>query len=220
MSRPLRTAAVALLLVPLAGLAGCRDKPPVHLIPDMDDQPRAEAQQPSDFFYDGKVMRTPVEGTVAREDPVALDAYATGRGPDGTLVATIPAAARRAVPDLATRGAERYRIYCAVCHGAAGDGKGVLLQRSGVESADLRQQRLRDLGDGHLFDVVSNGLGLMSGYAVAVPVADRWAIVAHVRRLQAESPVPAEPAATDQAATAPTASAEPVAPAAPEGGAR
>jgi mono/diheme cytochrome c family protein len=160
----------------------------------MDDQPKATALQASDFFYDGKAMRDPLEGTVAREDPVAPGALETGReGGAGAFVAAIPAAARRAfaVP-LEERGAERYGIYCAPCHGDRGDGQGMLFHRGGVTSADLRSARLRAVADGELFDVVTHGLGLMPGYAAQVPAADRWAIVAFVRQLQAASPVTAE----------------------------
>jgi hypothetical protein len=37
-----------------------------------------------------------------------------------------------------------------------------------------------------LFDVITNGFGLMAGYRWPIPPADRWAIVAHVRALQKE----------------------------------
>jgi hypothetical protein len=96
---------------------------------------------------------------------------------------------------LEVRGAERYGIYCAPCHGDAGDGQGMLFHRSQVTSGDFRTQRLRDVPDGQIFDVISNGFGLMQPYRGQIPPADRWAIVAHVRRLQAESPVVAAPAA-------------------------
>jgi hypothetical protein len=81
-----------------------------------------------------------------------------------------------------------------------------MFHRGGINSADLRLQRLRDAPDGQLFDVVSHGLGLMSGYAAAVPVADRWAIIAYVRELQAASPVPdTAPAAPAEGEAAPAA---------------
>jgi hypothetical protein len=94
----------------------------------------------------------------------------------------------------------------------------MLRRRSGVVSADLRLARLRQASDGHLFDVITHGLGLMPSYAAQVPVADRWAIVAHVRALQAASPVTGADAA-DAADTAAAEPAEPAAaPAAPEEG--
>jgi mono/diheme cytochrome c family protein len=203
-----RTVALALCLLALGGcVRGCTSKrPPIHLNPNMDDQPKATALQGSDFFADGKAMRDPLEGTVAREDPVAPGALETGReGGAGELVASIPAAAREAFPvPLERRGEERYGIYCAPCHGDRGDGRGMLFHRAQVASGDLRSARLRGVSDGHLFDVMTHGLGLMPSYAAQVPPADRWAIVAFVRELQAASPVTeAEAAGAAAAATSP-----------------
>jgi hypothetical protein len=223
----LRLAALALLLVALGGCRGCTSRrPPIHLNPNMDYQAKLQPQEESTFFYDGSGMRPPVEGTVAQDEPVELTAYATGLGADGQPVAAIPAEARSRWPDLEARGAERYGIYCSPCHGDQGDGKGVMFYRGGINSADLRQARLREAPDGHFFDVITHGLGLMASYGAAVPVEDRWAIIAHVRELQAAAPPPAaDEAAPD--ATAPgsadaaptqTADAEPAAPT--TGGAR
>lgn len=221
--RSLRLAALAVLLVALGGCRGCvSSRPPIHLNPNMDYQPKLQPQEASRFFYDGASMRPPVEGTVALEDPVELDASVTGLAPDGELVATIPAAVRQRFPSdeaFAARGLERFEIYCAPCHGDRGDGQGMLRQRAGVVSADLRQARLREAPDGHFFDVISHGLGLMPSYAAQVPVLDRWAIIGHVRTLQAAAPPPAGGGATAPAvAPADPAASDGAAPAVPPAG--
>jgi mono/diheme cytochrome c family protein len=126
-------------------------------------------------------MRSPVEGTVAREDPVAIDALVTGKGPDGEPVAASPVAV---TPALLARGHDRFGIYCTPCHGERGDGKGMLNQRAGVKSADLHEERIRTMPDGQIFDTVTNGLGLMPGYRYPISAHDRWAIIAYVRQLQ------------------------------------
>jgi mono/diheme cytochrome c family protein len=127
-------------------------------------------------------MRAPVEGTVAREDPVAIDAAVTGKGLDGAPVAASPLAV---TPALLARGRDRYGIYCTPCHGERGDGKGMLNVRAGVQSASLHDERIREMPDGQIFDTVTNGLGLMPGYRYPIPAHDRWAIIAYVRQLQA-----------------------------------
>jgi hypothetical protein len=38
---------------------------------------------------------------------------------------------------------------------------------------------------GYYFDVMTHGFGAMQDYAAQVPVADRWAIAAYIRALQA-----------------------------------
>lgn len=197
--------AVATVLV----LGGCTrgstsSRPPIHLNPNMDQQPKARAQEASEFFYDGASMRRPVEGTVARGSLERTDAFHTGKTPDGAWLTSNPLTLDDAV---LARGAERYRIYCNVCHGERGDGQSVMRQRTGLNTADLLQVRLREAPVGQLFDVVTHGLGLMKGYAYPIPSRDRWAILAHVRRLQAENPPPAPPEPA-QVATAPEGDAE------------
>lgn len=192
MNRAHRYAALALVVL----AAGCTrgstsDDPPIHLNPNMDDQPRYEAQASSDFFYDGKAMRTPVAGTVARGALVENAAFATGKL-GGAPVDSSPIPVDE---ELLARGGERYAIYCGPCHAESGNGQSMLRERSGVATADLTQDRLLTVGDGYLFDVITNGFGLMSGYGYPIPPEDRWAIVAWVRKLQSErETVTAEPA--------------------------
>jgi mono/diheme cytochrome c family protein len=173
-----------LLAVLLLGLSGCMrgctsSSPPIHPNPNMDLQPKYKAQSSSAFFYDGATMRHQVEGTVARGELFEDTAFYTGRDEGGAHVLAIPLGVDA---DVLARGAERYGIYCQPCHGAKGNGRGVLYTRSGVESADLREQRLVEMPVGEIFDTVTNGLGLMSGYRYPIPPRDRWAIIAYVRQ--------------------------------------
>ena len=206
MTRALR-AAPLLLAVLLGGCRGCpSSRPPIHLNPNMDIQPKLKAQAESAFFYDGAGMRTPVEGTVAQGELHEDSAYWTGKDAAGGFVAAIPGhdqAGHDQAPVL-PRGQQRFGIYCSPCHGAAADGKGMLFQRAQVQSANLMEQRFRDMPAGQLFDEVTHGVGLMPAYGPFVPVADRWAILAYVRKLQAETPMPAA-AAAGAAAPAPAA---------------
>ena len=80
----------ALLIAACVALTGCvrgcpSSRPPIHLNPNMDLQPKAKAQSESHFFYDGQTMRKPVPGTVARGELTDDSAYFTGLGPDGEL---------------------------------------------------------------------------------------------------------------------------------------
>jgi mono/diheme cytochrome c family protein len=185
-----RTVAVgALMLLTLGCARGCSSsRPPIHIVPDMDDQPRYEAQAASDFFYDGMTMRTPVPGTVPRSDtPIELQtdrAYNTGKIDDETFAETIPVAVNEAT---IARGEDRYGIYCAPCHDERGSGRGILFERGGVPTTSLHDDRIVNAPDGQIFDAITNGVGLMPGYAWPIGVADRWAIVAWVRELQSRA---------------------------------
>jgi mono/diheme cytochrome c family protein len=149
----------------------------------MDDQPKVRSQAASSFFFDGASMRQPVPGTVAIGGLKEDAAFFTGKAADGQFVAAIPTPVDEA---LVERGRQRYVIYCQPCHDARGDGQGILLQRGKVPTATFHQEKILKYTDGQIFDVITNGVGLMPAYRWPIPPADRWAIVAHVRALQRE----------------------------------
>src|SRR4029450_3283781 len=95
--------------------------------------------------------------------------------------ATIPVPKDEA---LLERGRDRYRIYCQPCHDARGDGKGILFQRGSVPTASFHQEKILKYTDGQIFDVITNGQGLMASYKWPIPPADRWAIIAFGRELE------------------------------------
>jgi mono/diheme cytochrome c family protein len=177
-----------LLLVVLApfALQGClrgcsSNDPPVLINFSMFNQPKYKAQAASTFFYDGKTMRPPVPGTIARGHLHENVALATGMDAGGNPVATSPLSVD---PALLARGAERYGIFCQPCHDERGEGKGMLFQRAKVPTANLLEPRIRDLPDGAIFDTITNGKGMMTGYRYQVTARDRWAIIAYVRDLE------------------------------------
>ncbi len=176
----------ALALTLAVGLTGCArgctsSRPPIHLNPSMDDQPKVLAQTASTFFYDGQSMRQPVPGTIPIGGLKEDVAFFTGKDAAGTFVATNPVTVSEAVVE---RGRQRYTIYCQPCHDAKGDGKGILFQRGNVPTASFHQDKILKYPDGQIFDVITNGFGLMSGYRWPIPPADRWAIIAYVRELE------------------------------------
>jgi len=176
----------ALVLTLTIGLTGCArgctsSRPPIHPNPSMDDQPKVLAQTASPFFYDGSSMRQPVPGTIPIGGLKEDAAFFTGKGADGQFVAANAVTVNEAVVE---RGRQRYAIYCAPCHDARGEGKGILFQRGNVPTASFHQEKILNYPDGQIFDVITNGFGLMSGYRWPIPPADRWAIVAYVRELE------------------------------------
>lgn len=185
----LTTLAVGVVLV----LSGCTrgstsSRPPIHPNPNMDSQPKYRAQASSAFFYDGATMRPPVEGTVARGEMREDLTFFEGKDEAGVHLAANPHTAGKSGEELEAilaRGHERYEIYCTVCHASNGNGRGALFDKAQIEAGDLSQERLVDAPDGELFDVVTNGLGLMQGYRYPIPTEDRWAIIAYVREIQA-----------------------------------
>ena len=103
-------------------------------------------------------------------------------GKAGTsFVAAVPVAIDM---KLLKRGEDRYRIYCAPCHGQVGRGDGMIVRRGYRPPPSFHIDRLRAQPAGYYFDVVTAGFGAMPDYADKLSVADRWAVVAYVRALQ------------------------------------
>jgi mono/diheme cytochrome c family protein len=88
---------------------------------------------------------------------------------------------------LLERGQQRFNINCAPCHGRTGDGNGIIVQRGFPRPPSYDIERLRNAPSQHFYDVITHGYGVMFSYADRVEPADRWAIAAYIRALQASA---------------------------------
>jgi hypothetical protein len=142
---------------------------------DMADQPKNRPLSPSPFFEDGRSERPLIENTVARGSIKDDDLFVPKESNAFPLPLT---------PELLERGRERYKIFCTPCHGIQGDGNGMVSMRGMKHPPSYHDPRLRQVPNGYLFDVITNGFGGMLSYSAQIPPADRWAIIAYVRALQ------------------------------------
>lgn len=172
----------------LAGiiLSSCRGTPstkaPIHPNQNMDFGHQFKAQEANPYFEDGRGMRTPVSGTVARGFLNTDSRVFDGKESNGTFVKRIPLTVNR---ELIEKGKVNYDIFCTPCHGGIGDGKGMIVSFGLVPPPTYHDDRLRNIEDGYLFDVITNGVRSMYGYKSQIPSKEeRWAIVAYVRALQ------------------------------------
>jgi mono/diheme cytochrome c family protein len=160
--------------------------PRLHLIPDMDSQPKVKTQQFNALFRDHRGMRRPVPGTIARGD-LELDTAVYQGKVGNEWVTTMPVPV---TPELMERGRERYAIFCAQCHGMDGAGKGLVAVRAEelggpwVPPLSYHDKQVRERQLGHLYNTIANGIRSMPAYGSQIPVEDRWAIVAYIRALQ------------------------------------
>jgi mono/diheme cytochrome c family protein len=82
------------------------------------------------------------------------------------------------------RGQERYNIYCSPCHSRVGDGRGIMINKGYLPPPSFHIDRIREMPDGQVYDVITNGVRNMPSYRHQVNPGDRWAIVTYVRALQ------------------------------------
>jgi mono/diheme cytochrome c family protein len=198
----------AVIVVSAAGFRGSKSElPPIEVFPDMDDQAKVKFQADSGFFADGMGGRKPVAHTMPMGFEVPEKAAAEGAKPakfgfsqgsdyynsgkmgdfygDGIPPEVEVDAA------LIERGHLRYNIYCAVCHGESGNGKGVTSKYGVLNAFNFHQPGNTDPANaaayrphGAIFDAITNGKGLMGSYGGNITVRDRWAIVAYIHALQ------------------------------------
>ena len=75
------------------------------------------------------------------------------------------------------RGQKRFNIYCTPCHDRLGNGDGMIVRRGYRQPPSYHIDRLRQVPDGYIFDVITNGFGAMPDYAAqsraARPLGDR-----------------------------------------------
>lgn len=192
--------------------------PRVHFIQDMDRQPKYRTQSANPLFVDGRAMRPPVAGTVARgelrlDDHLYRGLAAEGQGvgemgeKPGPWATTFPFEITESVMK---RGQKQFGVHCSVCHGLDGGDRetGMVggpvhvraqllntpgwIQPSNLHTGDVPKRPL-----GHLYNSIANGIRTMPAYGPQIDVEDRWAIVAYVKALQlsqsaTEEDVPAE----------------------------
>jgi mono/diheme cytochrome c family protein len=218
----MRSASLALLAALPLALAGCMrggvsHDPPVHLVLDMDFQPKLRAQGAASFegWADGRAQRLPVSDPtsmdpVVRPLVVARDslpdqklAHRAANGVDFVKTNPLPLEHKFTVlgrqVSVIDRGRDRYDIHCAICHGYTGQGgigatgHGLAGRRWNVAVPNFhlvpgQDPRVPNMPDGEIFEAITSGNGkTMPAYGARLSVEDRWAIVHYVRALQSLS---------------------------------
>ncbi len=183
-------------LLTLVLLAGCDED---LLNPMAARQPRVQMYGASDFYDDGLTMRQPPAGTVPRERVVMNAALSGGKtaSPTGDVYVTqFPV---KVDHQLLALGRKRFNITCATCHGPVGDGNSIVAKQMALRPPPSLHL-YNDRPVGYLYDVITQGFGLMASYAGELPVRDRWAVVAYVKALQLSQAAPLDKAPPEERA--------------------
>lgn len=191
---------------------GTSSSPPVHLVQDMDFQPKVKAQAKTTFagWTDHRGQRLPVadpfgKTLVVPHGPLP-DPNLAHRDASNQFVKKNPLPLTTKMVHLGRevsvleRGRDRFNIHCAVCHGYTGQGGNDPKQAHGMVGrrwtvavlpnfhyVEGKDNRVPLLADGEFFEVITNGKGTMPAYGPRISVEDRWAIVHYVRALQSLS---------------------------------
>lgn len=179
-----------LILVLLCGLTLSMHRDPglrnVEIIPEMFHSIPYDGHDANPFFTDGKTLREPVPGTIPQ-----------GHMPLHYLAGESDS--RRAGVELANpfkgmdeqelrRGEIIYSRLCVPCHGASGQGDGIVTRYGFPPPPSFLVDQARRLKDGEIFHAILYGKGNMPALASQVKRDDAWKAVLAVRSLQEKSP--------------------------------
>lgn len=142
----------------------------------MMNQAKLIPQSGTELFADGRSMRTPVEGTVARGF-IPYPYMGIDEPPEYLSNPLLPTAENLKL------GKKKFLTFCSPCHGNFGDGDS-RLKGQFPNPPSLHSQRIRDFEDGNLYHTITNGKNIMPSYAAQIDREERWAIVNYIRALQ------------------------------------
>jgi len=146
-------------------------------------QDKVKPQTSSTFFADGYSMRTPVEGTVARN----FIPYEY-KGMHDSLVKYI-ANPLQFNEQTVEKGKQRFDTYCSPCHGYYGKGDS-RLKGQFPNPPTLHSEKIRNWPDAKIYHVITNGQNVMPSYEKQILRDDRWAIIHYLRVLQRSQNAP------------------------------
>jgi mono/diheme cytochrome c family protein len=175
--------AVAFLLSAVACLS-CNAEENIHepewTLSRMLDQPRYEPYGQSSFFDDGRTMRRPVAGAIAREEVLGSPAFSEGLE-DGHYAVHFPVSV---TPALLEEGRDAFEVVCATCHGVVGDGDSPVAAKMQLRKPpSLLTDDIASFPPGRVYRVVTYGYGLMPANDYQLTAETRWAVVAYLKAL-------------------------------------
>jgi len=175
---------IGIAIIASASMVSCfNDKQPNYqYFPNMYEPVSYETYGEYDIFPGQQAAMMPVENTVPR----GFVPYDYENSTEGLELAKAELQNPYEINEenVAT-GAQLYTVYCAVCHGDAGDGKGILVTREKFLGIPSYADTGRDIVPGGIYHVQTYGLNAMGSYASQTNEKERWQIAMHVMDLKA-----------------------------------
>jgi len=179
----------AVLLGIIVPFSSCKDnlKPNYQYMPNMYESVAYETYSESNAFNSpnglkGKEGQLPPVGSIKR----GFLPYEYPNTPEALIA--VKAANLKSPLDSTKvdmkKGQELYDIYCAICHGTAGDGQGKLVKQQ--KFLGVPNYKDRQINEGSIFHVQTYGLNSMGSYANQLSQEERWMVAAYVMELKSK----------------------------------
>ncbi|WP_010522112.1 c-type cytochrome [Aquimarina agarivorans] len=183
--RTLINSLFAFAAVALVTSCNSKKKPNYQYFPNMYESVAYEAYSAHDIFSenDNSEALKPVDGTVHR----GWLPYDYENSPKGyaKAKASLKNPIQYTKENEAT-GMQLYTIYCAICHGDKGNGKGTLVKREKILGVPSYDDVGRAITEGSIYHVMYWGINSMGSYASQTSIEERWQIVQYVQSLKAK----------------------------------
>ncbi|KIX20948.1 cytochrome C [Flavobacterium sp. 316] len=158
-----------------------KSKPNYQFFPNMYEAVPYETYSEHDVFKNGVEGQIPAEGSIKRgfvpyEIPNTTEGYALAKE---TLKSPLDS-----ISVNPEKGKELFNIYCAICHGDKGDGKGNLVKRE--KFLGVPSYKDREITEGSIYHVVTYGLNSMGSHANQLTQEERWQVTDYVLKLKSE----------------------------------
>ena len=90
--------------------------------------------------------------------------------------------------DGLAKGKELYDLYCTVCHGAKGDGNGIIYENGAYPAApaNFLQDTFYNSTNGRYYHALIYGKNVMGGYGDKLSYEERWQVIHYIHALQAK----------------------------------
>ena len=179
---------IALVSTLIFLMVSCKNtkSPNYQYFPNMYESVAYETYSESDAFKSptglkGKEGQIPANHTLKRgsvpyEFPNNNDGYeaakATSKSPlDATTIDYV-------------KGQELFEIYCGICHGNKGNGKGWLVTQEKILGVPSYADRV--ISEGSINHVLNYGINSMGAYSNQLNQTERWQVAAYVMKLKSE----------------------------------
>jgi mono/diheme cytochrome c family protein len=158
-----------------------KSKPNYQFFPNMYEAVSYETYSEHKVFKGGVEAQAPVTGTIKRgfvpyEIPNTPEGYAFAKA---TLKSPLDTNAINQ-----DKAKELFTVYCAICHGDKGDGKGNLVVKE--KFLGVPSYKDREITDGSIFHVVTYGLNSMGSHANQLSQEERWQVTDYVLKLKSQ----------------------------------
>lgn len=176
---------IFVLVLVVSSVVSCKkdSRPNYQFMPNMYEPVPYETYSEAKVFNNGVEAQIPAEGTIPR-GYVPFEIPNTTEGYD--LAKTSLTSPLQADQYNETHAKELYDIYCGICHGNKGDGKGNLVKREKILGIPSYDDAGRAITAGSIYHTIYYGKNTMGSYANQLNEEERWQVVAYVLKLKAD----------------------------------